>query len=120
MPATAVARGPTVWNRDTAARYTTQTTGHTADAPMPTSCISYAAPITAWQVAANPTRSSPEADDSAGPMEPAQPKSTTHTTPPNSFAAIPTHQIGWHHKGMCGRFAVTTDPAVLAEKIEAI
>jgi putative SOS response-associated peptidase YedK len=27
---------------------------------------------------------------------------------------------GWHHGDMCGRFAVTTDPAVLAEKIEAI
>src|SRR6202040_2300909 len=35
---------------------------------------------------------------------------------------VPSSSVGrrCHHVGMCGRFAVTTDPKLLAEKIQAI
>src|SRR5271154_2042418 len=93
MPATAAARGPTVWNRGTAARCTTHETGHTADAPTPTTCTSRADRTTAWQAAANCTRSSWRADDWAGPMGAVHRQSTTPTTPTNSSAEIRIHQI---------------------------
>src|ERR1700677_5134359 len=40
-------------------------------------------------------------------------------TGPARYSRAPSLPTG-HHGDMCGRFAVTTDPAVLAEKIEAI
>src|ERR1700761_4065572 len=90
MPATAAAPDPTAWYRDITARCTIHPIGYTAAAPTPTSCISCATPITPWQVEANPARSSPKADDWAGPTEPARRKSTTPTTPTNSSAETRT------------------------------
>ena len=82
---------------------------------------SHAAPITAWQVAANPARRHRKRTTGLDRRNRATGNQPRPITPTNSFAETPTHQVGSATMEiMCGRFAVTTDPAALAEKIEAI
>jgi Domain of unknown function (DUF222) len=85
-PATAVAPIPTVWNPGITARSTTHQTGPTTAGPMPTSCSSAAAHTTAGQAGASFAPRSWTTGDSAGPMAPVHQRSTTPTTPMNSYA----------------------------------
>ena len=94
--------------------------GGRTDATSSTSC---AAMITAWSAAAKHTgghRRWATGMDRRHCCTRHQPRSPPRRTPARRSRPTRSPHSAGTMRDMCGRFAVTTDPAVLAEKIEAI